>query len=193
MKRVQVKFSCVWLLIIVFCLSNSHSVYAETLDRFSSSNSFQIQDLSSIIKIGYPITLEELGLEDWNQTPKSLPTQNQLIRLSIRLRDIARYLGPTWPIVVAIPDANTENNGTESDSHARRKITDFRTIDGNWITLTSGHALRMVARELEILKTSSKQPSVDLLVNDEVTDSYRPLLSVPLVQYCSAILKLFEL
>ncbi|MEG4271997.1 MULTISPECIES: hypothetical protein [unclassified Microcoleus] len=193
MKRVKVKFSLVWLLIVVFCLSNSHSVYAETLDRFSSPNSFQIKDLSSIIKIGAPIALEELGLEDWNQTPKSTPTQNQLLRLSIRLRDIARYLGPTWPIVVAIPDAKTENNGTESDSHAKRKITDFRTIDGNWITLTSGHALRMVARELEILKTSSKQPSVDFLVNDEVTDSYRPLLNVPLVQYCSAILKLFEL
>jgi len=193
MEQVIVKICFVWLLIIIFSLSNSHLVYAETLDKPLSSNSFQVQDLSSIIKIGEPIALEELGLEDWNQTPKSIPTQNQLIRLSIRLRDIARYLGPTWPIVVAIPDANTENNGTESDSHARRKITDFRTVDGTWITLTSGHALRMVARELEILKTSSKQPSVDLLVNDEVTDSYRPLLNVPLVQYCSAILKLFEL
>lgn len=192
MERVIVKLCFVWLLIIIFSLSNSHLVYAETLDKPISPNSFQIQDLSSIIKIGEPIALEELGLEDWNQIPKSTPTKNQLLRLSIRLRDIARYLGPTWPIVVAIPDANTENNGTESDSHAKRKITDFRTIDGNWITLTSGHALRMVAQELEILKTSSKQPSVDFLVNDEVTDSYRPLLSVPLVQYCSAILKLFE-
>lgn len=79
MKRLQVKFSLVWLLIVVFCLSNSHSVYAETLDKLSSPNSFQIQDLSSIIKIGEPIALEELGLENWNQTPKSIPNQNQLI------------------------------------------------------------------------------------------------------------------
>jgi hypothetical protein len=193
MEQVIVKICFVWLLIIIFSLSNSHLVYAETLDKPLSSNSFQVQDLSSIRKVGATITLEELGLEDWNQTPKSTPTKFQLLRLSIRLRDIARYLGPTWPIVVAIPDANTENNGIESDSHAQRKITDFRTIDGNWITLTSGHALRMVAQELEILKTSSKQPSVDFLVNDEVTDSYRPLLSVPLVHYCSAILKLFGL
>jgi len=186
-------FCFVWLIIIIFSLSNSPSVYAETLARLPSSNSFQVQDLSSIRKIGEPITLKELGLEQWQNPPANAPTKYQLFRLTVRLRDIARYLGTSWPVVFPIPEPRIENLETKNNESSRWRITDFRDTEGHWISMSSGHALRMVAQELERLNNSGEQPLVDFLVTDEVTGTARPLLTVPLVRYYSGLLKLFEL
>ncbi len=187
------KICFVWLLIIIFSLSNSHLVYAETLDKPLSSNSFQVQDLSSIRKVGEPITLAELGLENWQKPPENAPTKYQLFRLTVKLRDIARYLGTSWPVVVPIPQPKIENLQTENNDSKGWRITDFKDNDGHWISMSSGHALRMVAQALETLNNSEEQPLVDFLVTDEASHIYRPLLGVSLARYCSELLNLFNL
>jgi hypothetical protein len=193
MERVIVKSFFVWLLIIIFSLSNSHSVYAETLNKLPSSNSFPVQDLSLMRKVGEPITLVELGLENWQKTPANAPNKYQLFRLNIRLRDIGRYLGTGWPVIVPIPEHKIENSETENYESKGWKITDFRDTDGQWISMSSGHALRMAAQELEILNNSGEQPLVDFLVTDEASQNYRQLLGVSLAQYCSELVNLFKL
>ncbi|MGK7876000.1 MAG: hypothetical protein AB4426_22690 [Xenococcaceae cyanobacterium] len=179
MKRLLV-----WLFIVIIWTLNCHPVYAETSADFLASSQLTSQEFSSTRKVGEQITLEELGLEDWHHTSEDILTETQLLRLSIRLRDIARYLGSSWPVIVPIPEAHTRNVNTDFEGRSLREITDFRTTSGNWITLTTGHALRMVTQELQILENSEPQPLIDFLVRDKVTETYRPLLDVPLDRYC---------
>jgi len=176
-----------WLLITIICLSNSSLAYAESPNKISSSSPFSVQDLSLIRKIGEPINLEELGAESWKNTPENSPSEYELIKLADRLRDVGRYLGTTWPVIVPIPVSEIQNKKASS-----WRITDFRDTEGEWLSLSSGHALRFVIQELEALKSSSQQPLVDFLVTDEGSKVYRQLLGISLDRYCRELLNLFD-
>lgn len=134
------------------------------------------KETSSIRKLGKPVALEDLGTE-----PIPTPTREQLLKLSIHLRDTARYLGASLPVTVTL---------YESPGKSWR-FTDIKDSNG-WTTLTVGQALKLVTQELEVLKAREIQPVVALLLKDEQADRYLPV-RVPLNFYCYKLSELTKL
>ncbi len=177
-KRLNLLF--LFLLIFTMWISCGYPAYGDTHHDFTDRESIQIQGISPIAKVKEPFNSEKL------------PTATQLMDLSIRLRDIARFLGSNWRIIVPISDSTVAVSQTDADKQSRFQITDFRKPDGQWTSITAGHALNLVTQELEILNTSREQPLINFRVEDKTSGDYLPLLNVPLSYYCYKLLEIFE-
>lgn len=169
------------LLLLSFLLGNdgqaitpSHPVILANIESF--------QPLPSFREVGEAISLEELEIEDWREDIKEKLTEDRLIKLSVRLRELARYLGTNLPIVARL----------DSEGQVICKITDMIDSEGNWLSMTLGQVIKLVSQELELLKTSEPEPLIDLLVKDEISGKYRPLLDVSLSRYCYELLQAFN-
>ncbi|MCC3528023.1 MULTISPECIES: hypothetical protein [unclassified Microcoleus] len=168
---------CTGLMLFVLTIS-SDPVFAENLGKMPSIHNSKINTFSSVsfIQVGEEITLEELGLESWREvTAKNILNEKELRYLSIRLRNLARYLSGSWGMSVTIPGTNNEQF---------LQLTDFREPGGSWKRLTAGHTLSLVMQEWKTMRTDGKQPLIDLLVKDDASDTYRPIVGVPLASYC---------
>ena len=177
-QRICISFLVAIALVSSLCLTNS-----------CSANAMPVEDsLEFLIRsIGEPTNLESLGLEKWGRINEVFFTKKELLDVSRNLRDRARYLGTGWPVAIALPELD------DKADKPTKLITDFRESDEDWTTITIGQVLKMLARELEILNNSQEQTSyLDLLIKDETTNIYHPLLKVPLALYCSEVLKKFE-
>ncbi len=166
------------LLILIFGLFISSPNYA-----LSSQNTNIVESAQLIRSIGESINLEiKVG------HIQNIPNMNQLMQASIRLRDIARYLSSNSPINISLySDADTsENISLQKESY---QITDVKKPDGNWNTLTVGHALRLVTEEIAVIQNQQQQPIIDLLAKDAKNQIYRPLIGIPLNEVCSGILE----
>ncbi len=170
----------------LFTLLTCCDVYAKNnLTLFKSP--YLSQDFSLTRQVGEPITLQEIGWKSWGEiSRKEKLTKEKLIKLSVRLRDIARSLGSMWSIVISI-SANQQINPSIYG------ITDLKKFDGTWTSMTAGYALSLATLEIETLESSKGQPLVDFLVKDDLNDIYRPLLQVPLDSYCRLLLNLFKI
>ena len=146
---------------------------------------------SSFLKTENVEELAALELENWHRLPPEMPTEEQLLKLSERLRDIARYLGSTWPVVIPIERLAVASND-EVDGKSPWKIAEFRSSRDTWRTIAVGQVLGWIAQELQILESSQEQPLVDFRLSDEGSDRYRLLMDVPLSRYCYEILRLFH-
>lgn len=164
---------------------NCNPVYADVSGNFLDSSSSQNQNISLIRHIGKPANLEELRLEYWRTFPEDKPTEKQLLRLSIHLRDLARYLGSGWPVIIPVYNPQI--------GEVQYQITDFRKPDGNWNTMTAGQALKLVTKELQILKKSEEKPLIDILIRDQFTNRYQPIIGVPLIRYCYELLNVIKI
>jgi hypothetical protein len=192
MKLPKLKFLLVGFIVALLWMGDCcYPVYAQTsvlLDR----SRFQVQDLSSSRKVEAPINLKELGIEYWHQIPDKMPTEKQLLQLSVKLRNIARDLSSSWLVKLPIYNNQTGEIDEHKNEHPRFEITDFKKTDNTWTTMTVGYALKLVAQELDVLKQSGEQPLLDFLVRDEITNRYRPLINIPLARYCYELVKLFS-
>ncbi len=177
LTKIKILIIC---LVIAVIFPNITPVYGDTSESIIVPSFSVNQKIPLTREIGEPITLAELGLESWRNLPEDIPTENDLIKASIYFRDIARYLGADLPITLSITDPQTEE--------VKYRITDFREVNGNWITISTGYALKIVTQEMQILKESRKQPLIDLLIRDELTQNYRPILQISLIRYCYELL-----
>jgi len=103
------------------------------------------------------------------------------------LRDIARFLGSSWSIVVPLVEA--ERGEFQKKTEVQFLITDVRNVNGEWIILSAGHTLNLVSQELEILHNAVDSRLIDFLVVDKVSDNYHPLIGVPLSRFCYELSK----
>ena len=111
--------------------------------------------------------------------------EKKLIKASIRLRDIARYLGTDFPLTVVILDRKTEK--------IKGRITKFKNNKGNWVSTTVGHVLNMVSQEIQILEESDNQKLVNFLIKNESINQYHPISDMPLDYYCQQLLNYVEI
>ncbi|MCC3436921.1 hypothetical protein [Microcoleus sp. PH2017_05_CCC_O_A] len=128
-----------------------------------------------------PLNLKEVGLEYWQIIPEYKLTENQLFQLSIRLRDIARYLGSNWPVKITITNQQTR--------YIQYRITNFRESGKDWNDLTSGINLNLVTQELQKQKTLEEELIIDLLLKDEKNSSSHLITNIPLSRYCYELFK----
>ncbi len=171
----RAKYFFVSLLIALCWISCCQLASANIADIFSTTNSFVISEISLSQKIEEPLDLEKWNLEYWQDNPEFAPNKKQLLALSNRLRDVARYLGARWSVSIPLTEQLT--------------ITDLRGADGKWVSLTAGQALGLVTQELQALETSEEQPLIEFLVMDNTTGIYYPLSNVPLSRYCYELLE----
>jgi len=188
-SQYQYKVLLTALIITLLWISNCHSTYAAIF----ASNSSPVQELSTIREAREPINLEDLSLEYWYHTPENLPTADQLLKLSIRLRDAARYLGSKWPVVLPITASENREIQEVNEEPPLLTITDIKESPGNWVTMSAGQTLKLVTQELQLLPTSGEEPLIDFLVRDELSGNYHPLMGIPLSRYCYELLKTIKL
>lgn len=174
------KWPFLGVLVTILCMVNCHPSYANTSDSYFNMISFQTQEFSLTRKLGNPIKPEALGIKLEANIPEKIYLQNQLIRSSVYLRDIARYLGSNWPIFISFADAKT--------GKIKYQITDFQESKSDWKILTAGQTLKLMTQELQVLNNSQTQPLIDFLVKDSLTNDYRIMSRVPLSSYCNFLL-----
>ncbi len=135
------------------------------------STCLSVQGLT-LRNISEPVTI------DWQTNVYIIPEQD-LSNLSVRLRNLARYLGSNWPVIVTLPN--------EQD------ITDFKDIDGEWRTITTGQALHFVTQQWYHQKqhSSNSYPDnfIDILVRESGTNIYHPVRDVSLSAFCYQLLQ----
>lgn len=164
MKAPKFLPSFVAILAIIW-ITNCNSLPALATSYFPALTT--TEETRSIRKLGEPVALEELSTD-----PIPTPTQEQLLSLSIHLRDTARYLGASLPVTVTLYEPVGKS----------WRFTDIKGSNG-WTTLTVGQALKLVTQELRVLKAREIQPVIALLLKDELADRYLPV-RVPLNLYC---------
>ncbi|MEQ9486968.1 hypothetical protein [Coleofasciculus sp. F4-SAH-05] len=193
LPQIKNKNALLGVVLVILWISNSNLASADISKIYFTSSAFQVQQISSLREVREPINLEQFGLEYWYRLTEDIPTANQLIKLSKRLRDAARYLGSTWPVILPIISPLNGEMQQTNGNYPHLTITDIREPGGNWVSMTAGQTLKLVTQELEILKKSGDQPLVDFLVKDEVSGKYHPLTGVPLNRYCYELLKNLKL
>lgn len=167
---------CFVILLIAMCWINCGQLASANItNTFSATNSFVISEISVSPKIEESLDLKRLDFEYWQGDPEFTLNKKQLLALSKRLRDVARYLGAKWSLSIPLTEELI--------------ITDLRDTDGKWVSLTAGQTLRLVTQELQILETSGEQPLIQFLVMDRAKDVYHPLSNVPLSRYCYELLE----
>jgi hypothetical protein len=127
--------------------------------------------------IGNPTTLEELEVNHLSNIDQ-VPSQQQILNLSIYLRNFARNLSPNLPVKSPIIKTPT----------IIYQITDIKLSDDTWNTLTIGHALRLITQEIEIMRNSQAQPRIQVLLKNNFSSIYHPLIDLPLNQFCNLLL-----
>ncbi|NHC35967.1 hypothetical protein [Scytonema millei] len=162
-KAPKFLLSFVAILAIIWT-TNCNSLPALATNYFPALTT---KETSSIRKLEEPVALEDLGTE-----PIPTPTQEQLLKLSIHLRDAARYLGASLPVTVTLYEPLSKS----------WRFTDIKDSNG-WTTLTVGQALKLVTQELEVIKARETQPVIALLLKDELAERYLPV-RLPLNLYC---------
>ena len=161
--------------------------YADSLNREQfTSNLSQNTSLFSQKKFEKSIDFAKSNWQIGSQQDVKIPTEKQLIKISIRLRDIARYLGTDLPIISVI-------NDDFQNEKIKGRIIEFKNQEGNWTPITVGHILNMVSQEIQILKESGKQPLFDFLIKEEASNRYQPILGIPLNYYCQKLLDYVEI
>lgn len=169
---------------VLVWIINFHAVYADILIDFQDNRGLEGKNLS-VIKPEKWLNLEKLKFNYLQQAQTTNITEEKLLKLSKRLRDIARYLGSKWPIIVSVELSEiTQDHNSEKIF----TITDILQIDGTVNSITVGQALKLVTEELEILKNSKKQPLIDFLIKDENSGTYKILNRVSLKFYCEQLL-----
>lgn len=160
--------------LISLLLMTSYPLLAAGNSGTAAALSMDGMDPAAVIrKVGEPIIWSDLGWQSEGDLATGRLTESELMKLSWRLRDIGRYLGASWPVIV--------NFGPEGGW----RITDIRVGNENWLTLTTGQALRLVSEELEVLHNQLQpEPLLDFLVKDDANGTYRPLRGVRLSTYC---------
>lgn len=166
-----------WISIaIVLWATNSHPVYADI--------SLQSQNYSVMIELGE--SLEESELDYWHYAPEEILTEKQLLKLSKRLRDLARYLGSKWPINFPLLQSGEIQ---DDESEQVLLITDLQQTDDTSTPITAGQALKLVTQEIQVLKTSDEEPVINLVAKDERSETYILIVDVPLSRYCYELLQ----
>jgi len=187
LKKSILFLSCFLTVVIWFNPCSLAGSNVLLVNRYSDDQGYE----SSFLKTENVEELEALELEAWHRLPPEMPTEEQLLQLSERLRDIARYLGSTWPVVIPIEGLAVASND-EADGETPWKIAEFRSSGDTWRTIAVGQVLGWIAQELKILQSAQEQPLVDFRLSDEGSDRYRLLTDVPLSRYCYEILRLFH-
>ncbi|MDY6803993.1 MAG: hypothetical protein SXA11_09330 [Cyanobacteriota bacterium] len=139
-----------------------------------------------MIELGESLNVEESELDYWHYAPEEILTEEQLLKLSKRLRDIARYLGSKWPINFPVLQSGEIK---DDESEQVFLITDLQQKDGISTPITAGQALILVTQEIQVLKTSDEEPLINLVAKDEGSETYRLIVDVPLSRYCYELLE----
>ena len=137
--------------------------------------------IDSFRKIGEQIDITAL----YNQEPEISPSIDSLIAVSVKLRDIARYLGVSSSATINLADDPSLAPGTSCDNRARLTITDVQDGRGEWVSLGVGQSLKLVSRMIH--SADSSQETQDFLAFDCQTSIYHPLIKFPLSRYCYAL------
>ena len=188
LKKIILLLSC--FLAVVVCFNPCYLASANSLPSIENYSSDRVYESSSL-KNGKVNELEALPLEKWHRVPSEMPTEAQLLKLSKRLRDVARYLGSTWPVTIPINPLETANDDV-AEGRSSWKIVEFRPVGETWKTIAVGQVLGFVTQELQILKSSQAQPLIDFRLSREGSDRDRLLTDVPLSRYCYEILRSFH-
>ena len=175
LNLLKLKYIFSGLLIAICWISCCQLASANIADTFSATNSFVISEISVSQEIEEALDLKKFNHEYWQDNPEFALNKKQLLALSKRLRDVARYLGAKWSVSIPLTEQLT--------------ITDLRGADEKWVSLTAGQALGLVTQELQVLETSEEQPLIEFLVMDNTTGIYYPLSNVPLSRYCYELLE----
>lgn len=175
LNLLKPKYIFIGLLIAICWIVCCQLALANIADTFSATNSLVISEISLSQKIEEPLDLEKWNLEYWQDNPEFALNKKQLLALSKRLRDVARYLGAKWSVSIPLTE--------------QLRITDLTGEDGKWVSLTAGQALGLVTQELKVLDTSGEQPVIQFLVKDNTKNVYHPLSNVPLSRYCYELLE----
>lgn len=133
-----------------------------------------------------------IGFRYCQDKDRKLISKEQLLQISLRLRDVARYLGTGWPTRLTISDSlNSLQEFDRTTEKKLRQVTDIRDNKGDWVSLSVGQSLKLITEELEVLKKDEPQPLFDFLVryNNSGEDVYYEISNIPLDCYC---LKLAE-
>lgn len=165
----------IYLLIMINCAP----LQADTTNLSWDNSTNKYQEI--LLSKKTPLNLKELSIEYWQRIPKYKRTEHQLLKLSIRLRDIARYLGSNWPVKISITNQQTGD--------IQYRITKFRESGKNWNDLTVGINLNLVTQEVQRLKTSEEELFIDLLLNDDKDSSFHVITGIPLSRYCYELFK----
>lgn len=160
---------------------NSAPLQADTTKLSWDNSPYKSPETLLLKQTNFPINLKEVGLEYWQRIPEHKLTEKQLLKLSIRLRDIARYLGSNWPVKIPITNQQTGD--------IQYRITNFRQSGKNLNDLTAGRNLNLVTQELQRLKTSEEELLIGLLLKDEKNSSFHLITDIPLSRYCYELFK----
>ena len=174
----KAKYIFVSLLIAMCWISFCQLASAQIDENLSATNSFFIPEISVTQEIKEPLELKKWKLEYWQDNPEFAPNKKQLLAVSKRLRDVARYLGSKWSVTIPLTE--------------QLRITDLRGENGKWVSLTAGQTLGLVTKELRVLETFAEQPLIEFLVKDRTTGAYHTLSNVPLSRYCYELLENVE-
>jgi len=142
--------------------------------------------------IGSPISLKELNLSNQKPLAEIKNAEEKLLLLSVDLRDIARTLGASWSVVVPLNITIARDNHSNPTNQKIFKITDIRDANGDWRSITVGHAIKLISQEVYTLKSDGIQPTADFLVRDNSGGKYHPLLGFTLDLYCINLLNKFN-
>jgi hypothetical protein len=139
-------------------------------------------------KIEEPLNLDRITTSWHSARQQNFLTEDRLQKLSVRLRDIARYLGSSSPVTVKIIKYASGSGEKSSDSQADLIISDIRDERGKWVSLSVGQALKLVSKQRSIIHNHDSQKTQDFLSFDRQVNVYHPLLEFPLDRYCAALL-----
>jgi Na+/phosphate symporter len=172
------------LLTIFLWINSTIVVYAELLYKESISTQLaQNQTLIFSKKIEKSVDFIDFNQQVYLHEFSKKLLEKKLIKASIHLRDIARYLGTDFPLTVVILDRKTEK--------IKGRITEFKNNKGNWVSTTVGHVLNMVSQEIQILEESDNQKLVNFLIKNESIN--QPIINMPLDYYCQQLLNYVEI
>jgi hypothetical protein len=186
-----------WVIVLalMLVLADTSPVKADSHSQSSTIQELQALGRSKVRPTSEPVQLanSELGgnFKLAVHSSEQSPLYSRLLKLSQRLREIARGLGTSRPVIV--PVVAVPLNPSQGVQEVSYRITDFRTSEGQWRSLTVGYALAFVTQELDRLNGASTEVvSLDFLAQEVDADLYHPLLDVSLSWYCQKLLTLLE-
>ena len=121
-----------------------------------------------------PVLAETLGVNysELHQAPAAI-TNNDLRQISQRMRDLARFLSPKWPLTLEI-----------NSQEQTLLITDFKSADVNWTPLTVGYGLVLVSQERARIEGQTDELFVDVRATDRDFDKTWQIDNIPLADFC---------
>ncbi len=142
--------------------------------------------LGIIFLIGGWLLMGKMGVVSPNfplfqsENRTAFPNREELMQMSKRLRDMARFLSPKWPLIINLKE------------NQPWLVTDFKISNDDWIPLTIGYGLNLVSQELSVLEQSLPDPSIDLLLRLENSQQEQQFLEISLAQFCAYLQQFLE-